>query len=450
MKYIIISTIFIALIVSCNSTEEKYSGDNAKDTLKGKEIKWYCQWYGHGLKEKLMYEIAREFSLINQNYNLKIEFSHQINNFPPDESTWLPNIDTISKMVASNEWPFDIMLCDIYLYNAVSQRVGDPNWAEKYLMDFRNEKWFQDSHKDVIYKTDEYTKQYGGIAPGAYLESFWELLYVSELSEKKLGIKVNRTNMTMDDFISYAKAVYEYNQKNNDKITCLWEQRGEEGYNNILTFWIISWLEKEKADSQQEAFEVLNEIYKKLEEVSKYLPVEQYHKAKDEWDLKTDKILFTYHSNWVNNMWQKRYPEMYKQMHVCELPTPKDKVAPAYLGNYNPIFVIPKAAKNKEGALKLMKLISSADVAQRWIKCTNSETGLKSQIQYTDFDKSETSIFAHYIESKYKNVLKSYNLSKVLFGENSNINFHASQIWRGEMTADEALNSVKKQVKDQI
>ena len=78
-------------------------------------------------------------------------------------------------------------------------------------MDFKNEPWFKEAHKESLFNGTHSSQSFGGIAPGAYIEGVWNVLYVSSIGEQKIGIKVKRYDMTLDDFSGYAKAVYSYN-----------------------------------------------------------------------------------------------------------------------------------------------------------------------------------------------------------------------------------------------
>ena len=74
------------------------------------------------------------------------------------------------KWVRTNTWPYDIMVCDKWFYRDVATVLNDPKWGEKYLIDFKNEACFIKTQKEYVLDVDEYTGNFGGIAPGAFLE----------------------------------------------------------------------------------------------------------------------------------------------------------------------------------------------------------------------------------------------------------------------------------------
>ena len=72
-----------------------------------------------------------------------------------------------------------------YASDDVASVLNDNQWGEKYLMDFQNEDWFINAHKDYVLNVNTYKNIYGGIAPGAFIEGAWNLLYVSSEVEQK-------------------------------------------------------------------------------------------------------------------------------------------------------------------------------------------------------------------------------------------------------------------------
>jgi hypothetical protein len=169
-------------------------------------------------------------------------------------------------MVRTNNWPYDLMLCNTYLYDAVANQVGDSHWGEKYLMDFSTEPWFIESHKQSVF-THRNKAAFGGIMSGAYIEGIWDVLYVSSSVEQKIGLQVKRQDMTFDDFLNYAKVVYEYNQAHPDKITFLYLPRETV----IIEQLTMSLLGKDSTSSRQEGIAVMEQVYKALEQLEHVL-----------------------------------------------------------------------------------------------------------------------------------------------------------------------------------
>jgi ABC-type glycerol-3-phosphate transport system substrate-binding protein len=440
-------TIALFVLIACNKEagndiQKNVFHSNPNGQIK---IRWLAQWFGEGKKETLIREIAREFSFLNQDCDVVIEFPYQMTKTDPTRSTFLLTTDSIIKMIASNTWPYDLMLCDAYLYQRIGDSIKDRNWGSIYLENFIHEPWFIDAHKDGLFKTGLYTDVFGGIAPGAYIEGVWDLLYVSSETENKLGIKVKAHDMNMDDFKEYAKLVYTYNQNHSDKITFFSLQRN--GIDFMFNHLVMSTLQKEFAANNEEAFVALAKTYEKIEALVPYSPLEQNVTFANERELRQDKILFSYNPSWISLLWQASNPEGEKKMIPCELPSVTDTKAYAYPGRYNAVFVIPKNAKNKDLAIKLMKFISSQETAEKWLKYSKCPTGLKNKISYNEFGSDEFNEFARHINQKYQDRLDEVSLPKTLFNTDKLINFNARQVMLGQMTAFDALNSVKLQLK---
>jgi len=423
-----------------NKTTLTESGNNSKIKLK-----WLAQWYGEGKKETLLNEIAREFSLLHQNIEIDMEFPHQMAKIAPeDPSTSAYTIDTIVNMALKNEWPYDFMLCDAYIYESVGKKLNDFEWGNKFLVNFKVESWYMQAHKDNFFSSNTYTEVYRGLAPGTYIEGVWNILYLSSEVENRLGLKVKKINMNLTDFTAYAKTVYEYNLNHTDKITFFtypWDYVVK-FFNHIA----MSSLGKDHADNREEAIESLKKIYQAVEKLSIYKPLEQYVINKNERDFHYDKTLFIYYPSWINMFWQKSNPAGEKLMHPCEIPSLNDKKSTSYSGSYNSVFVVPKNAKNRKEAELLMRFISSPETADKWIKYSKCPTGLKNRISYSDFGTDEYAKFSNHIKQKYQDRLLMVNLNETFFNTTKAIDFHVVALMKGEMSADEALNSVLKQI----
>jgi hypothetical protein len=136
--------------------------------------------------------------------------------------------------------------------------------------------------------------------------------------------------------------------------------------------------------------------------------------SNDDKQLFADNVLFTYNPSWISLIWQTRFHDNEKKMHPCELPSWKGQKATCYAGFYNSVFVIPKNAKNKEGAVKLMKFICSGDIAEKWVKYSRCPTSLKSNEVYSDLANNEINTFSQQIKTKYNDNLKEINIAKVI------------------------------------
>lgn len=441
--FLIVGTVMFITACQTNSDKVSKSVSVASETKCRVKLRWLAQWYGEGQKEQLIREITREFSFLNQDIDLEMEFSYQMFNLDPGQNTFAKMIDSVAQMVRLNQWPYDIMLCDADIYANVGNRLGNPDWGREYLVNFLDEPWFVNSHKNGMFTTTRYTEKYGGIAPGAYIEGLWKLFYVSSVVEQKLGIQVKTYDMNTDDLISYAQAVSNYNATHTDKVTLM-----EFPYGATPFFYqlLMSSLAKDKANSDDEALAVFREVYESLEKLSHYKDGDWVYLMKDPFNLDEKNILMTFHYTWVTPFWQKFNPEGYQLVRPVELPGIKNKVATCYSGIYSSVFVVPKNAAHREEAIKLMKFIASAETAEKWTKYAKAPTGLKAQIAYNDLGTDDFSRLNQHIEQKYHGILDDVNVGKVFFGTSKQFDYQFEKVLNGEISADAALQSLKRQI----
>lgn len=119
---------FTAIILGCKEeinqkTKEKQTNLSNTPSIK---LRWLAHWYGEAKKELLLCEMAQEFSLLHHNIEIEIEFPHEMAKLKPDDPTYNQVIDTTVKMVQQNNWPYDVMLCDAYRYQAVGNALNNP------------------------------------------------------------------------------------------------------------------------------------------------------------------------------------------------------------------------------------------------------------------------------------------------------------------------------------
>ncbi len=439
--------LIISLFWGCQRNNEHVINNlsNTTDNNSKIKVRWLGQWYGEGKKELLIRQLAREFNLLHQDIEIDLEFPYQMAKIKPDADAFPYTIDTIKKMVVNNQWPYDIMLCDNFIYERVSKDLNYPDWGKKYLVNFINEPWYIKAHKDGFFKTDRYISVFGGIAPGDYIEGLLDALYVSSETENRLGIKIKRQGMNMDDFYSYATSVVEYNKTHEDKITFLWSPHD----NDITHFFnqlVMSALGKDAPDSREEAVEALRQGYQSLEKLSHVNPLQIYTDLHESRKLYQDKILFIMYPSWISMFWEKSNPNGFKLMHPCELPSITDKHATSYSGFYNCTFVVPVNAKHRKEAEMFMQFIASEKTAGKWIKYSKCPSGLKNRISYNNFGTDEYTTFANYLAQRYNNNLDMVNLPVLLFKTSKNIDLKADQVLNGKVTANEALANVLHQV----
>jgi ABC-type glycerol-3-phosphate transport system substrate-binding protein len=409
-------------------------------------------WYGEGKKELLVREMVREFSLLNQDIQIQLEFPNQIFSTVPEAELYFAECDSIQGMIEQNKWPYDILFCDQERYKKVGQQINDLNWGKKYLVDFSEELWFKDAHKSGLIEAMGLKERYGGIMPGPVIEGITNIMFVSEYVEKLLGIKVNDLDMTFSDFLSYAQAVDSYNKSHNDKITFFSTQL-KTASANVFSQFVYSFYGKTETGSRAEGLKAIEEAYLAFEKLSKYDPIEQYMSSKGmSYDvaqriLHSDKCLFTIQPTWMILLWNKSNPTGLAQMRPCEIPSLDNHTSKYYPGFSQLIFVVPKNSQNPEAAKRFIKYMSTTETADKWVKYSKCPTGMKTTMSYNDFGQDNYNIFFRHIQKKYGNNQFDVDIVKLLFNKNTTIDFKVDDVLDGKTSAHDALKNVEKLIR---
>lgn len=444
---IILLVIFI--VTSCN-LNKTYDFDSKKESLNNLNnttirLRWMGHWRGEGKKETMIREIARDFSFLNQDIEVILEFPEDIFKCP-SEKLYDIQSDSMSKMVSKNEWPFDIVFCDQARYWKIGDILKNQEWGKAYLVDFKDEQWYLNAHKEKLLDDGELISQYGGSAPGPFLEGVANILYTSDIVAQQLGLQVKYHNMNINDFTSYAKAVFDYNKSHSDTLyfysTQYWNATGA-----LFTQLVMSAYGNAAPGNKELAFNSLRTVYNALENISKYKPLEQLENSgKESRRLFEKKYLFSMSPSWMYILWQQSNPDGVTKMKPSELPSLENLNSPIYSGGFNIVFAVPQNAKNKEAALRFIKYISSKEIADKWVKYSKCPTGLKTSDVYSNFGQDAYEQFYKHITEKYGNNQLEVDLSIVLFKSTKKIEFYVNDVLGGKMTTNDALAKVKKQL----
>ncbi|MBN1926382.1 MAG: extracellular solute-binding protein [Prolixibacteraceae bacterium] len=459
-KYVLVFLLPIAyLLSSCSENNQGEINAGSKSFTssqkQAKEITWMAPWYDEGNKELMMRDVRRHYEFLNQDIKLRQLFTNELY---PDELWWAAVSPDIIRMIENDDWPYDVLICEKGHYRVIANQLNDPDWSKKYFVDFKEEDWFIDAHREGILDSKSILSTYGGIIPGPLLEGTIYILYVSTVVEEKLGIQVKRLNMDFTDFLEYARVVYKYNQTHSDKIGFFSTQDGS-AVSRLFKHLTLTAYGKEEFSSNAESYEALAKVYAAFEELSKFNPLERYV---DYGDMNTDALqrilneedyLFNMEATWIYNIWESSNPEGLKKMKPCELPSFEGKSPTHYEGDFQTIFAVPKRGKNVEEAKKLIRYLSSGDIGEQWINITKCPTGLKTRISFTDFGKEEFDVFFRHLQGKYGTNFSETNLYILLWGKSPdytyeepsfNADFMHQDILNGKISAKRALERVKQ------
>lgn len=408
-------------------------------------------WYGEGKKELLVRQAVREFSFLNQDLVIDLQFPHHIFKFNDESELYFIECDSIEQMVRQNKWPFDVLFVDKERYRQVGENLNDREWGRKYLVDFSKEPWFIEAHKAGLFETIPVAADYGGILPGPLIEGITHILFISEEVEKKVGLKVKDIDMTFDDFLSYAKVVDEYNRTHSDKVT-FFSRQYNYAIDNLFKQLVTSYYGKTHFSSMQESLAAMEKTYKAFEQLSAYNVLDQHmeysHLAYDiaQRILFDKQCLFNLQPTWIILFWNKSNPEGLKKMRPCEIPSFAGKVSPYYSGFFQAIFVVPKYANNPEAGKRFIRYITSTETADRWVKYSKCPTGMKNTISYTDFGQDMYEKFFQHLQKKYGNNQVDVRLNELLFNTKKTLNFRYTDVLEGRLSATEAMAQLRRQL----
>ncbi len=454
LKYLIVFLIF--LLSACRNKEVDTFISVQKKSINISNnnrslVRIMGHWYDEGKKELLVRDAVREFAFLNQDLQVELQFPHHIFKFNDEAELYFIECDSIEQMVRLNKWPFDVLFVDKERYRVVGERIGDMEWGKKFLIDFSQEPWFIQTHKPGLFENIPLSEDYGGILPGPIIEGITHILFVSEEVEKKVGIKVKELNMTYDEFLSYAKAVDEYNRTHSEKVT-FFSKQYQYAIDNLFKQLLTSYYGKTTYSSHEESLAALAYTYRAFEELSRYHVLDQHmeysHLAYDiaQRILFDKQCLFNLQPTWLILLWNKSYPEGLKKIRPCEIPSFAGKISPFYSGFFQCIFVVPKYAQNPEAGKRFIKHITTTETADKWVKYSKCPTGMRNTISYTDFGQDIYEKFFQHLQKKYGNNQIDVKLNELLFNTKKTLNFRYNDVLEGNLTADEAMAQLKRQL----
>jgi len=433
--------------------EKKYS-----DTLNTTRL-----YKGEGAKEQIFIDWNRNFSFLHQNIYLNILEKEDLKSYFDYRDQHFPDVadNSIGSVVASRYISDGKTEIDLFSWGKnqqVTMAKIMPEYADPatHLLEFSDSAWFKEAHKIHVYNNEVLldlmeNRRIGPIVEGAYYALYCNL----DLAEK-IGIKIKQFNMSGEDLLGYAKKVYEYNQANNTRIGAIYDASDW-----VTIFILFEHLFKTSygfdenyispnSFTEKNQQHVLN-VFKLFERMSQYDPL--IHKvAENSWGATMDQILkdealFYINGTWMYPIWKKMDSVKANRIIPCELPALGE--AKFYSGEFFPLLSIPKVSLQKKSALEYLKMITTKDFAEDWVKYTKSPTGLKRHLEASGgiggdaFDQ-----FISHIDQKYK---KNLHLSPgfvFFFGKDIDFSQNFHRLLKGEITAEEGLQWVLDRISE--
>ncbi len=427
----------------------------------GSELNWVAHWKGEEGREQLVREVAREFRFIYPDIDLNIEFSKTLPN-PGRNFKW-KSAYQIVEMINSGEITADVIYLDAIVYSHVAEILGDPFWGKKHLVDVADQPWFQQSHKDFILNSPYYREQTGGLLVGPYIEGFFTFMWKNQDTAGRIGLEIKDRRMTLDDFLSYAKRLAEYNQEHNTSIPfikmCSWNRL------DILFEYLFKSLCADphfaiELKYHPDKERIFLETLLAFEKLSAFQPVLNKDYDSLEWDTWIHEFLdgdglFIIAGSYMYSHFLGIYPEKYKNAVPVEPPI--IKYSNGIVGDFIPTFAIMKKSPNKDAALNLLKLWSEPKIADRWVAYTKNPTGLRGNLQ-APASEAGVDVYNRYILAMTRDYshlpMRYYRALTYIFGKKNpvtpnELRANLARILLGELTAREFYDDVMKRFKDQ-
>ena len=390
-----------------------------------KQLNWIGHWKGEEKRQDLVNEVKKEFEFLHPDVRINLLYNKDIET-EGDNFKW-KTAYIIVEMVRTGNINWDVIFLDIIVYNYVAELLNDPLWGAKHLVDFSTVPGFLQTQKKFIINDPFYKKQTGGIFVGPYIEGYFFFFCQNKKLARKTGIEIRERNMKVEDLLTYAKQLSEYNKKNNTSIPLIrmgiWN-RIESLFGNIFTSQFDNpeiAIEQSFSKKKEKAFLDTLLIFEKL---SHYQPIINSDWKTLQWDewkngfLEGKGLLIT-GGSFMYNHFKVAGPEKYKIVGPVEYPAVNK--SKGLVGNYTPVFAVMKNSPNKKAAIDLIMLWSEPKVAEKWVSYTRNPTGIRGNLDDPVFNAMTDDIFSRFVTDmteQYSNLpMRYYQQPVYVFGK---------------------------------
>lgn len=435
-------------IMSCTNSKDLV------ESIKGKSIQlkepvqlnWVGQWKGEGLKEKLVRDIARQFEFENPDIKVNLKFHQDILLGKAPEAF---NAEML--FAEKSEW--DLLWINDYSEDIENSLNGNIN-ITNYIVDLTEYPEIVNNHKPGIFDKNEFRSKWKNIIPGVAIDGADAVLWCNIELAEKIGLNIKQFDMTFDDFLSYLKAVQDYNTANNLNVYGIFDTDGwnllsaipqQLYYSEIGSYDYI--MENNLEETKWAAFE--KTIYA-LEKMAQYKPLpsdKKYNWDNDKSYPLKENCLFYPQASYMYNIWLEVDSLAAKKMIPLQLP--EFKPSQVYPGVYAIQWAIPKNSPHIKEAIRLMKYLATPQIADQWIRYTKSPTGIKNSIVSTSMGMDPYENFDYTINKKFGKTKVSFQggTSRFLGSKNAAIQLDFNALIGGRISAAEFLKGVKSKLK---
>ena len=424
--------------------EPQISPNGARET-----INWMGHWYKADKRYDLVLEIKRNFSFLNQDTKVNLQFPEHI--FGTNDKVVVAHL--VAEMIKRKQFDWDIVWMDNIIYQFVAEELNDPFWGRKHLVNFEEIPGFAQSQKPFIIEDPSYRNQTGGVLVGPYIEGYYYALYYNRDLAEKMGIQVKPFGMTFEDLLGYVKAASHYNENTKDKIPIFFDAYDmpsmEVLFQNLVKSWIDDYTATTAEQSSPQKLEAMHKGFQAFEELGKYRPLISSY-ATNAWFLTrdvplNDKALFYISGTWMYSRWRDIDVAKSSKMIPTELPV--FKPVNYCLGGVIPAWAVMKDSPHREAAVRLIMSMSTSKVAERWVQYTKTPTGLAGDVSKATIGSDVYEAYQRTMSEKCgSRVQYSFNAAYLLGKNNTLLQKDIVDVlWKlleGKMTADQAQHSI--------
>jgi hypothetical protein len=411
-------------------------------------------WYKADKRYDFVLEMKRDFSFLNQDIKVNLQFPEQITGTANKAVV----AHLIAEMIKHKQFDWDIVWMDDIIYQFVADELNDPFWGRTHLVDFEEIPGFVQSQKPFIIDDPAYRNLTGGILVGPYIEGYYYALYYNRDLAAKMGIQVKPFGMTFEDLLGYVKAADRYNQNAEDKIPIFFDAYDmpsmEVLFQNLVKSWLDDYTAATAEQSNPQKLEAMYKGFQAFEELGKYRPLIPSY-ATNAWFLTrdvplNDKALFYISGTWMYSRWRDIDVAKSSKMIPAELPV--FKPVNHCLGGVIPTWAVMKDAPHREAAIRLMMSMSTPKVAERWVQYTKTPTGIAGDVSKATMGSDAYEVYQRTMSEKYGRAMQYTFNAAYLLGTNNTLlqKDIVDVLWKlleGKLTADEAQHSILVKMK---
>jgi hypothetical protein len=392
-------------------------------------------WQNRESKKNLVNSAIREFELQHQDVRVKVKYLEEFCHDCPNAVVNLQ--DSILDMIVNKRFEYDVLSITARSYQGIAEKLNDPYWGKKYLVNFEEFDWFKESHIPQVFDVAQYRDDFGGILAGPLIEGRNYGMWYNAETAQKLGIDIKNTGMTFNDFLGYCQRVHEYNQTATNPITFMSARKVNEQIGDIFNQLVLSEVGELNGGlpDRQKALAAMKKGLKAIEQLAAYNAINTAIDTDADYIHSLNgTVLFTIQpSSWYN---QCESEDKAKAMQLIPAEMPAfGNAASYYRGSFQSVWAVFKDSPQSHEAIELMKYVCSVDVAERWLSTTYNPTGVKVRLKASDFGQNDIEKFNSHIEQKYGDRLVNYDLGMLLFGKK--LRLMPTPVLNGSMSADE-------------